>query len=358
MLNAFRNRCWAIAILMCTAAPAHAFTFTLVNGSTDQRLTWFWQRSPNWTCNPCGDAFSINAEIPLNQAFPSGSSRAGGMLDWTASSGRLTVVAMLSIWVNTTGAPSWADYWVSVDSRTPPTFMLIPEAGESIPFTANLLIRPRIVGTLERFSGAAGGQAQTILHVLQEVQVNGIAVTHDELHYDATVSNGQSLVGPVTFPKGTLNNVVVPGVQNGAFITIPSWAYMRALLTDYASITTLGQYGDGIALEIDISNANAVAVENDVPPPLLSLAASPNPGSGATRASYRLPRAGQVRLTIYDVAGHIVARLADGWQEGGRHEVSWNGRSASGDPLASGVYVMELVSGAERRVHKLVRLSR
>lgn len=38
-------------------------------------------------------------------------------------------------------------------------------------------------------------------------------------------------------------------------------------------------------------------------------------------------------------------------------EVSWDGRSASGDPVAAGIYVMELVAGAERRVHKLVRLA-
>jgi hypothetical protein len=341
-------------VAMLLSSPSFAFTFTMVNGSTDQLLTWRWQYYPAIQCQTCGNVSSINGEIPLNfQGFPRG--RAGGLLDWTASSGKLTVVAMPIAWANVADPSSWSDTWGSVDSRTPPSFMLIPEAGESIPFTANLLIRPRIVGTLERFT-SNGGQAQTILHMTQAVDVNGQTVTSDELHYDVTYTDGGVLAGPVSFPKGTLNNVVVPNVQNGSIITIPTWAYMRSIVTGIGSIDAYSSYCDGLALEIEISNANAVAVEDAPATAVLSLTARPNPGRGLSRIAYRLPRASDVRLTIYDLSGRTIARLVDGREEAGDREVSWNGRSAAGDPLAAGVYVMELIAGTERRVGKLVRL--
>jgi hypothetical protein len=335
-----------IGSLFCS--QAWAFTFTLYEGSTDQSLTW---RANTLSAT----VFSANSEIPLTIGTSGVGNKAGGMLDWTASSGSLKVVAMAVAWTyrSSLGGPN--DSWVSVDARTPPSFILIPEAGEQIPFTADLLIRVRILGTLERFTGNTG-QAQTIIHMTQAVIVNGLQVTNDALDYDVTYSNGASLVGPVSFPKGTLNNVVVPGVVNGSIITIPIWAYMRGIVTDIGSIDSYGPYGDGLAVEIEISNANAVAVEDEPLAAALSLAASPNPARGPARISYVLPRASDVRLAIYDVGGHKVTTLVDRREGPGRGEVSWDGRSASGDPVAAGIYVMELVAGAERRVQKLVRL--
>jgi len=354
-MNAMRWIGPATWVAMLLSSPSFAFTFTMVNGSTDQLLTWRWQYSPNFQCQTCGNVTSINGEIPLNvQGFPGG--RAGGLLDWNATSGKLTVVAMPIAWANASNPTSWSDAWGSVDSRTPPTFMLIPEQGEPIPFTADLLIRPRIVGTLERFSGS-GGSAETIIHMTQAVDVNGLTVTSDELHYDVTYSNGANLVGPVSFPKGTLNNVVVHNVQNGSFITLPTWAYMRGIVFGVGSIDAYSSYGDGLALEIEISNARAVGVEDEPVSAALSLAASPNPARDVTRIAYQLPRASDVRLTIYDLAGRTIARLVDRREETGRHEFAWNGKSASGS-LAAGVYVMELIAGTERRVGKLVRLDR
>jgi hypothetical protein len=341
------------AVLGMLAAPrAQAFTFVLNNGSTDQLLTWRWQLSPNFQCSPCGNTSSANGRIPLEMSLQG---KVGGMLDWTASSGRLVVVAMPIAWGSVSSSTSWSDVWSSVDARTPPTFMLIPEAGEPIPFSADLLIRVRIVGNFEQFPGG-GAQAERVIHFSQAVIYNGVTVTSDALDEDVILTNGQGFSGPLSFPKGTANNVVLHGVPNNSIFTIPIWAYQRAEVFGIGSIDAYSVYGNGLAVEIEISNANAVGVGDEPVTPTLSLAARPNPASGRTRISYELPRAGNLRLAVYEVSGRKVATPIDRWEEAGRGEVSWNGRSDSGETLPTGVYFLELVAVGERRMQKLVWL--
>jgi len=68
----------------------------------------------------------------------------------------------------------------------------------------------------------------------------------------------------------------------------------------------------------------------------------PNPFSGQTTIRYALPEKANVELVIYDVLGREVRRLVDESNRAGQHEVTWDGRSASGQPLASGVYFYRL----------------
>jgi hypothetical protein len=68
----------------------------------------------------------------------------------------------------------------------------------------------------------------------------------------------------------------------------------------------------------------------------------PIPFNATTVVSFELRVASQVRLRVYDTAGRLVSTLVDGWREGGRHEVSFDGSG-----LASGVYLYRLgVSGS------------
>jgi uncharacterized delta-60 repeat protein len=67
----------------------------------------------------------------------------------------------------------------------------------------------------------------------------------------------------------------------------------------------------------------------------------PNPFNPTTALSYELRVASYVSLIIFDTSGRTVATLADGWQEIGTHEVTFDGSK-----LASGVYLYQLeVSG-------------
>jgi hypothetical protein len=81
----------------------------------------------------------------------------------------------------------------------------------------------------------------------------------------------------------------------------------------------------------------------------------PNPFNPETTIHFDLAHDAHVRLRLYDVAGRHVRTLVDGWLEAraGRRAV-WDGRDASGEPAASGVYFCRLEAGAAAITRKML----
>ena len=52
-----------------------------------------------------------------------------------------------------------------------------------------------------------------------------------------------------------------------------------------------------------------------------------------------------VRLEVYHIVGQKVSTLANELMAAGTHTVSWNGRTSSGEPAASGVYFYRITAG-------------
>jgi hypothetical protein len=110
--------------------------------------------------------------------------------------------------------------------------------------------------------------------------------------------------------------------------------------------------------EIDLRTGGASGVVADPvpaasPAALMLDAARPNPFNPSTSIAFTIAERGRAALTIYDVRGRFVTRLIDGVAEPGRHVVVWDGRSAAGRAMASGVYLIELSSGGERRTGRM-----
>ena len=78
------------------------------------------------------------------------------------------------------------------------------------------------------------------------------------------------------------------------------------------------------------------------------MSASPNPFNATTVISYQLPGNSYVHLRIYDIAGILVAELANGWREMGSHRVTWNAEG-----LPAGIYNAYLAAGKYRIVTKV-----
>ena len=78
----------------------------------------------------------------------------------------------------------------------------------------------------------------------------------------------------------------------------------------------------------------------------------PNPFKSQTTIAYRVPRAGPVRLVVYDVLGREVAVLAEGVVPPGRHLVAFDVTD-----IPSGVYLYRLEAGGyvEARTMALVK---
>ena len=86
------------------------------------------------------------------------------------------------------------------------------------------------------------------------------------------------------------------------------------------------------------------------------LRTSPNPFTACTKISYRITRAGHVRLEIYNVAGQRVRQLAGQHREPGVYSVSWNGCDDAGRGTAAGAYICRLSSAGGNAVRSLCYL--
>jgi hypothetical protein len=88
----------------------------------------------------------------------------------------------------------------------------------------------------------------------------------------------------------------------------------------------------------------------------------PNPFNARTAIVYHLPNIGAqpapVKLTIYNVLGHLVKTLVNERQQPGEHTAYWDGLNESGQTVSSGVYFYTLnVSGLDfARSRKMVLL--
>lgn len=105
--------------------------------------------------------------------------------------------------------------------------------------------------------------------------------------------------------------------------------------------------------DVDLANAKTfsdspgdISASKELPvPEVYSLGDSyPNPFNPTVTIPFDLPEVSTAVLVIYDLMGREVIRLVDGALAGGYHEVKWNGRTASGQSVASGIYIYRLVA--------------
>lgn len=109
----------------------------------------------------------------------------------------------------------------------------------------------------------------------------------------------------------------------------------------------LNELSPGIPTSVDEPTA-------EVPEQFALLQNYPNPFNPQTTIRYRLPHAGHVRLTVFNLAGQMVAELVNGSEPAGEHAVVWDGRDEHGRRVASGLYFYKLESGELNATRKMV----
>jgi len=82
----------------------------------------------------------------------------------------------------------------------------------------------------------------------------------------------------------------------------------------------------------------------------------PNPFNAETTLSYNIVQGGEVELTIYNMVGQQVRTLVQGRQTAGHYVISWDGRSANGEKVATGRYWAALNSNNTRYVQPMTLL--
>ena len=87
----------------------------------------------------------------------------------------------------------------------------------------------------------------------------------------------------------------------------------------------------------------------------------PNPFNPETWIPYQLSEASSVTMTIYDTFGNVAKRLDLGYQPKGVYRTQnraahWDGFNQSGDPVASGVYFVELKTEGYQQTRPMLLL--
>jgi hypothetical protein len=154
---------------------------------------------------------------------------------------------------------------------------------------------------------------------------------------------------------------------NNTFLTGPGTIFkLHFKASDTPQVTTVSlhdvQFYKGGMYVTPVHTSDAilgigVAVGVGEPPAApLALSVAPNPGRGPLRLALGADRAGIQRLTVHDVQGRRVRRLADGWAPAGSRVLSWDGGDESGLRLPAGIYMVTLEVGGRTTSRRVTLL--
>ncbi|MEZ5358597.1 MAG: T9SS type A sorting domain-containing protein [Candidatus Zixiibacteriota bacterium] len=111
---------------------------------------------------------------------------------------------------------------------------------------------------------------------------------------------------------------------------------------------------------VKYQRAGATAVDEDgnqIPDHFVVLEQNyPNPFNLQTTIEFSLPSWSEYRLTIYNILGQVVRSWEKDFVPAGSYTISWDGRDAWGDVVASGIYLYRLEAGECMESKKMVLL--
>jgi hypothetical protein len=117
-----------------------------------------------------------------------------------------------------------------------------------------------------------------------------------------------------------------------------------------------GPATDSVCVTVDI-HSDVREITSEVIPTFFALVQNyPNPFNAATLIQFSVPTFGRVQISIYDILGREVIRLADQDVSMGQWSVTWDATDAHGRPVSSGVYFYRLTSTAFTATKKMVLL--
>jgi hypothetical protein len=135
-----------------------------------------------------------------------------------------------------------------------------------------------------------------------------------------------------------------------------------SLVGQYFQIGFSNRATNYVSSGVFYDNISFSRVLTGTPPNELAVGATlgqnyPNPFNPETRIEFSLERPGNVKITVFDLAGRKIATLHDRELGVGEHFVNWNGRTDGGVAVASGRYnyVMETASGRVSRSMTLLK---
>ncbi|MEZ4386696.1 MAG: M14 family zinc carboxypeptidase [Candidatus Krumholzibacteriia bacterium] len=166
-------------------------------------------------------------------------------------------------------------------------------------------------------------------------------------------ASGQGVQVPAGTPlfDGSQANWVNCVVDLSSYIGQSDVRFRFRLGSD-TSIQYDGFYLDNFKVRVVTEDNGSTAAE--VPALTASLQAYPNPFNPQTTLHLVNPRAGAVRVAVYDVQGRLVRTLLSRELPAGPYQIAWDGTDEQGRRSGSGVYVARMVAGQTATGAKLV----
>ncbi len=91
-----------------------------------------------------------------------------------------------------------------------------------------------------------------------------------------------------------------------------------------------------------------------VPDEYMLLQNYPNPFNPTTIIEFRIPEENHVELAVYSLTGQKIAVLVNEALDAGAYQLQWDGRDGQGNPVSSGIYIYQMISGKQRLVKKMM----
>jgi len=178
---------------------------------------------------------------------------------------------------------------------------------------------------------------------------------------DTTIDLGTGLTFSVTV-GGTANEyqwqkdeVDIPGA-NGSSYTIDSatsadqGSYLCKITNTIAPNLTLYSRPFCVSLTGEVG----IVKSSDHIPNVFNLQQNyPNPFNPQTTIAYQLPKASQVKISLYNATGQLIETMVNAWQPAGQHSVKW---TATQSGTSSGIYFYQIQAGDYFEVKKCLLL--
>lgn len=103
-----------------------------------------------------------------------------------------------------------------------------------------------------------------------------------------------------------------------------------------------------------VEPSSATGTPDAVVPSLLKVTNRPNPFNPRSTIGYSLPQATRVTISVYDLQGRLVRGLVDETKPAGEWSAEWDGRDNAGQVVASGTYLVRLVTDQGMRTSKVM----
>ncbi len=186
-----------------------------------------------------------------------------------------------------------------------------------------------------------------------------------ELKRDSRTAEDHWLVASYK-PNDSVVNVIIISIQGKYFpngngtlakVSFTTEKPNEMSSASLANVMITNSHADSLGVAInnlDWNNKSVYIADNNESESFTLGQNFPNPFNPSTKITYRLNKAAQVRLSVYDITGREVNQLINKYQTVGDYNIAWNSNDQGGQKMASGMYFARLNVDNESVTRKMV----